>query len=489
MMPKYIADSDGDESEPNSPCNIPCDNNDRTKSSPSGIDHQSMSTDPSFFNSVFNEQQDAAREQPTNNQVMDLVEVEESEAAEYLSFDQGFGRVDNAQSLIEKSPWDVPSSPETIIIKPKRSAKRNVESNTRTKITRGLRRQLDDIGYRSPDDEGEPTTTCETSSKRRRTQPEIGMTGDLPSSIPTKSDSPLLLVPTARSSAREEKQYSPDRITTEISSPIQLVKPCSISIRSSGSATNVNTPREALTPLVNHLSPERPGGSAAEVLDVVQRVMSPPRSTSIAIKVDDERVVAAAATAAIIVEDSEDAEGDDPPYQDEPTSRQTTTRKTRGRPKKVVEPIPTNEENVVAAKGKKKRGRPKKSEKMDENVNKKADFEENETLKDMKPSAKVENSIQEQRMDHNSAKGAIFQDPKPTETEVDVGLQPQPQLPPPPPLPKTPTSRAEDTDYSVRKDGIKKKADAAPNSSGRQLYRVGLSKKTKIAPLLKMIRK
>ncbi|KAG5988498.1 hypothetical protein E4U43_004730 [Claviceps pusilla] len=466
MAPKIIADSDGDDSESESPSHVPCDNIERTESSPPGIDHQSMSTDPSFFNSIYNEQKDAAREQPTNGDVIDL--AEESEATDYVSFDRGFERVE-AQAPIEKSLWDVPSSPEIITMKPKRPAKRNAESNTRTKITRGLRRQLDDIGYRSPDDE---STTWEISSKRRRTQPKTGTSGDLPSTIPIESDDSPSVKPKARTSARAKKHLSSDGITA-LSSPTQPLKSRSINIGSSGSATNVNTPREPFTPLVKLSSPERPRSSAPEGLDVVKKDMSPPPgSTSRAIEVDDEHSAAA-----------EESEGDDAPYQDEPTSRPTTTRKPRGRPKKVADATATNEESVVSVKVKKKRGRPKKSDKMDENDDKKADVE-GEPCADTKPSPEIASPVQEQQTDPKTASPSNLQDSKAivteTETETEKKL---------PPAPKTPTSLAEKIEDSVKKDATSKKTDVAPNSSGRQLYRVGLSKRTKIAPLLKMIRK
>ncbi|KAG5971983.1 hypothetical protein E4U55_000975 [Claviceps digitariae] len=462
MAPKIIADSDGDESEPSSPSHIPFNNIERTTSSAPGIDHQSGSTDPSFFNSVFNEQQDAAREQPANRQVVDL--AEESEVTELVSFDQGFGRVENAQPPVEKSPWDVPSSPETTTMKPKRSAKRTAESNARTKMTRGMRRQLDDIGYRSPDDE---PTTPEICSKKRRTQPEMGMTDDLPSTMPIGSDDSLLVAPKARTSARKKKQYSHDGITA-VSSPTQPLKPCSINIRSSGSATNVNTPRETFTPLAKPFSPERPRSSTREEDDVVQRGMSPSRTISLAIQVDDEHA-------------AEASEGDDAPYQQEPATRDTNTRKPRGRPKKTVDATAPTEETVVAVDVKKKRGRPKKSAKVDQSDDRLADVKHEAASTDMKPLVEFESPIREpQKTERNSANRPILQDSKALDTHTEDKASP---------APTTPMGRAEHTDDSVKKEGMKKKAGATPNSSGRQLYRVGLSRKTKIAPLLKMIRK
>ncbi|KAG5951491.1 hypothetical protein E4U53_002973 [Claviceps sorghi] len=466
MAPKIIADSDGDESEPHSPSHIPNDDVERTKSSPHGTDHQSVSTDPSFFNSVFNEQQDAAREQPTNYDVIDL--AEESEASAFVSFDQGYERIERGKAPIEKSLWDVPSSPE--IMKPKRSAKRKAESNTRTKITRGLRRHLDDIGYRSPDDE---PTTPDIPSKRRRVQAKTGMTDDLPSTISHGSDESLLVVPKACTPSRKAERLSRDGFGG-LSPPTQMqpLKPCSMNIRSSGSATNINTPREAFTPLVKSFSPGRPSSSAPEDVDVRQKEMSPPRSTSMAVKVDDE-------PAPTVVNATNESERDDALYQEEAGSRHTTPRRPRGRPKRAIEATSTTEESVVAVKVKKKRGRPKKSGKPDENDDKTAGVSD-EASPDMTPVAEGKSPARERQMDRDNADGASLQESKAMETGTENKAQPPPT---------TPTSRAENTDGPVKQDVMTKKADAASSSASRQLYRVGLSKRTKIAPLLKIIRK
>ncbi|KAG5927256.1 hypothetical protein E4U42_002407 [Claviceps africana] len=457
MAQNIIADSDGDESETHSPPHISNDDTERPKSSPHGTDHQSVSTDPSFFNSVFNEQQDAAREQPTKRDVIDL--AEESEASAYVSFDQGYERVETGKDSIEKSLWDVPSSPE--IMKPKRSAKRKTESNvTRTKITRGLRRQLDDIGYRSPDDE---PTTPDISSKRRRMQAETGMPDDPPSTISHGSGGSLLVVLKARTPARKTENLSP---------PTQPLKPCNMNIMSSGSATNINTPREVFTPLVKSSSPQRPSSLAPEDLGVRQKEMSPQRSTNIAIKIDDDPVAAA-------INATDESEDDDVLYQEEARARHTTPKRPRGRPKKAMEATAAAEESAVAVRVKKKRGRPKKSDKVDQNDDKTAVVSDGASP-DMASVPGDKSPAREQQMDRDSANGATLQESKTTETETE-------NKPQPPPANRT--SRDESTEGPVKKDVMTKKAEAASSSCSRQLYRVGLSKRTKIAPLLKIIRK
>ncbi|KAG6079310.1 hypothetical protein E4U16_006160 [Claviceps sp. LM84 group G4] len=487
MTPNIIEDSDGDESELSSPPQDSWHDAEHTKSSPHGIDHPSESTDPSFFNSVFNEQQNAAREQAKDLQVTGLTE-ESDGAAECLSFDQGFERVVVAKDSLQKSPWDVPSSPESM--QPKRSAKRKTESSTRTKITRGLRRQLEDIGYKSPDDE---QTTWERLDKRRRTQRETGIIDDLPSTLPVESEGSCLIAPVVTAFGQTE-QYSPARTPAAFPSPTQPLKPCSINLRSSGSVTNVNTPRDAWTSTIKPSYQERLRSSAVEDGDVIHGGTPPPRSTCLAIKEDDEDVqnaeeVAVDDTCFVIKEDdenvpAEEPAGDDVSHKEEckPEPIPRTTKRTRGPPKKakMVDVTVTIEDPEVPAKGKKKRGRPKKTEKVKTDLDKKVD-DEKEASADIKATSEAQHPAQEPQPDQNSADLAVSTDIMTTETKTDIESQA-------PPVTST-SQAAEDPDCTVKKDVMLKKAHAAGNSSARQLYRVGLSKRTKIPSLLKVIRK
>ncbi|KAG6041962.1 hypothetical protein E4U41_000077 [Claviceps citrina] len=457
MARKVIEDSDGDESEPKSPHDSYNDV-EQTKSSLPGIGHESESTDPSLFNNVFNEQQNAAREQARNYEITDS--AEESEVANCVSFDQGYERVKSAEAQAEKSPWDVPSSPESSI-KPRRSEKKKIQrSNTRTKMTRGLRRQLDDIGYISPDDE---PTTRQTSNKKRRTQPETDTTDELVSTLPIESDGSPIAASKVHPS-RQRGQHSTVR-TSACPSPKDALQQCSTSIGSSGSATNVNTPREGYTPLAKPWSPGRPISSVSENLDMTQGGMLPPSgSTSIGIKVVDDGHA------------NEEAEREDAPVQGESAAKRTTTRKPRGRPRKAEDATRISEENMVAAKVRKKRGRPKKSE-----VGSPSQGQQIE--RDSKPLATLQEQDTMETRD-TLEKEATPQEHNTTETrdisEKENQLQP----------PGTPPKQSENTDGSVKKDMMNKKADVPRNSVGRQSsYRVGLSKRTKIASLLKVIRK
>ncbi|KAG6101800.1 hypothetical protein E4U30_001140 [Claviceps sp. LM220 group G6] len=485
MTPNIIGDSDGDESELSSPPQVSWHDAEHTKSSPHGIEHPSESTDPSFFNSVFNEQQNAARERAKDTQVTGLTE-ESDAAAECLSFDQGFDRVVVAKDSLQKSPWDVPSSPESM--QPKRSAKRKTESSTRTKITRGLRRQLEDIGYKSPDDE---QTTWERLDKRRRTQRETGMADDLPSTLPVESEGSCLVASVVPAFEQTE-QHSPVRTPAAFPSPTQPLKPCNINLRSSGSATNVNTPRDAWASTIRPSYPERLRSSAVEDGDVIHVGTPPPRSRCLVIKEDDEDVrnadeVAEDGTCFAVKEDdenmpAEEPAGDDASYQEEfkPEPIPRTTRRTRGRPKKVVDATVMIEDPEVPARGKKKRGRPKKTEKVKTGHDKKMD-DEKEAPAAVKSVPEAQRPAQEPQPDQNSADLAVSADIITMETKTEIESQI-------PPVAST-SQAAEDPDRSVKKDAMPKKSHAATNSSARQLYRVGLSKRTKIPSLLKVIRK
>ncbi|KAG5955952.1 hypothetical protein E4U58_006819 [Claviceps cyperi] len=485
MTPNIIEDSDGDESELSSPPQDSWHDAEHTKSSPHGIDHPSESTDPSFFNSVFNEQQNAAREQAKDPQVTGLTE-ESDAAAECLSFDQGFERVVVAKDSLQKSLWDVPSSPESM--QPKRSTKRKTESSTRTKITRGLRRQLEDIGYKSPDDE---QTTWERLDKRRRTQQETGMTDDLPNTLPVESESSCLFAPVIHAFGQTE-QYSPVRTPIAFPSPTQPLRPCSINLRSSGSATNVNTPRDPWASTIKPSYPERLRSSAVEDGDVIHGGTPPPRSTCLVIKEDDEDVhnadeVAGDGTCFAIKEydesmPAEEPARDDASHQEEcepgPTTR--TTRRTRGRPKKAVDATVMIEDPEPPAKGKKRRGRPKKTEKVKTGYDKKMD-DEKETSADVKSVPEAQDPAQEPQPDQNRADLAVSTDTMTTETKAEIESQV--------PTVTSTSQAAEDPDRSIKKGVMLQKAHATTNSSARQLYRVGLSKRTKIPSLLKVIRK
>lgn len=440
MAARVIADSDGDESEAESASHVSRhDAEEQTRASSHDVDHHpSASTDPNFFNSVFTEQQDAARQQSGNHGAIDL--TGESDAMDYASFDQGFERVGNTAAHVEKSPWDVPSSPESA--KPKRSTKKNTENSTSTKITRGLRRQLDDIGYISPDDE---PTTAQNLNKKRCIRSEMDVADASVSALSIESDECFLVAPTALASS---------------SSPAQPLNHCSINVKSSGTATNINTPREGYPPSAKPSSPERPKSSTPEKPDETQGGV---RSTSVAIRLDDDYA-------------PEKEEQDDGSYQENPEAKPTSTKKPRGRPKKVVDASSTKETNVAAVQVKKKRGRPKKSDKVFMDDDNKPKYEDPaSTHTDPVP----EGAGTQQQVNQDSATLAISQAPEATGTNKQDILQ----------LPETPTRQAENADSSVNNATPNKKDSLAQNSASRQLYRVGLSKKTKIAPLLKMIRK
>lgn len=445
MAAKVIADSDGDESEAESASHVSRHDAEQTRASSHDADHhQSASTDPSFFNSVFTEQQDAARQQSGNHGAIDF--TGESDAMDYASFDQGFERVGNTAAHVEKSPWDVPSSPESA--KPKRSSKKNTANSTSTKITRGLRRQLDDIGYISPDDE---PTTAQNLNKKRCIRSEMDVTDASVSTLSIESDERFLVAPTALASS-QRRQYS-----------TQPLRQCSIDVKSSGTATNINTPREGHLPSAKPSSPERPKSSTPEKPDDAQAGVFPPRSTSMAIRLDDDYATGK--------EQEEDGS-----YQEKPEAKPTSTKKSRGRPKKVVDASLTKEENVAAVQAKKKRGRPKKSDKVFKDDDNKPEYEDAASTH---TNPVPEGVGTQQQVNQDSATLAIPQASKATGTNKQDILQ----------LPETPTRQGENADSSVNKATPNKKDSLAPNSSSRQLYRVGLSKKTKIAPLLKMIRK
>jgi hypothetical protein len=152
-------------------------------------------------------------------------------------------------------------------------------------------------------------------------------------------------------------------------------------------------------------------------------------------------------------------------------------KKQRGRPKKAD--AAASKEKKAETTVKKKRGRPKKTEaaiKLDD------DSEVQETGPAVHADAHVETRIKQQlHEDPEEPEQSTPAFTKPESNEADKTMPDQ--------APQTPTSEAQG---SAGIAALKKSAGKTPTSiggSGRPLYRVGLSKKTRIAPLLKVIRK
>jgi hypothetical protein len=474
MTPAVIADSDGDESEAGSCHHFPPPAAPLEESS-AGTNHPSGSTDPTFFKSVYDEQRDAAEKYVTHQQVPGP----EGEIKDASSFDNGFQET-RGTGIHDKSPWDVPSSPE-FEVPSKRLMKQDSTSHTRTKITRGLRRQLDDIGYVSQEDEP-PQPVATQSRKKRKVERDLVV-----STAPIESDPSFMVAPTTLTASQKE-QYSSLK-TGIMSSPAKALERRCANVLSSGTATNLNTPRTnddcSLEPLsqlkgrskAKHEPRDNSPNNAAP---------TPPKEPSPKRKADGK---AAKKKKVIVASDEESDEGHgyapgEVEHDDESDFERTTKpiekkKRPRGRPKKTD--APTKEDKGSVTKVAKKRGRPKKVETVvvlddeDDEVQKSppviSDPVSTELRVEQQPDTKV-----------NQAEDSILTSAKTEDAAADETS-----------LNQSPQSSTLDTKGDACTTLSKKtdeKASAAPTAKpGRPLYRVGLSKRTRIAPLLKVIRK
>lgn len=481
MTPTVIADSDGDESDTGSATELP---EVVAVEKSASTTHPSGSTDPTFFRSVFKEQSDAAKEHAVRHH---QTEEAEDEIMDPSSFDNGFQQTRG--TVHDKSLWDVPSSPE--FEQPSRRAKKtDGSSNTRTKITRGLRRRLDDIGYVSQEDE--PTGTVTTQSRKKRRVERDAPLDDLVSTAPIDSDPAFMVAPTMLTTSQREEYVS---VKAGASSPAAkpLEQRC-INVMSSGTATNLNTPRTTVAPSYD-AAPDIKSSKSDRLKQVRGLRNSLPDEAVVSTSAPESNLStkkeksSSMAKSHRVINASDDESGlgehDQPPETTkddgsdfEETANPVEKKKQRGRPKK--ENTATPKKKVAETKAKKKRGRPRKSDaavKLDEN----GDVQETAQVppdpapaeSDMKQHTDTKTEEAEQTIVSPVKEKSI--------TAANAVLDKTPQ---------TPTSDMKDgADVNSSKKPSSKALSAPSGDSGRPLYRVGLSRNMRIAPLLKVIRK
>lgn len=113
------------------------------------------STDASFFQRIYKEHRDAARRDHRD------------ETAEDGKRESAVADTNGAAAMNEASqdPWDVPSSPEVRLTK---RANERFRQTTSIKVTRGLRRNLEMLGYESENDVGGLDATSPKRGRKRR---------------------------------------------------------------------------------------------------------------------------------------------------------------------------------------------------------------------------------------------------------------------------------------------------------------------------------
>lgn len=476
MATQTIADSDGEESGSDSATSeILPDAHTRSteRPSPTVAVNPSTSTDSNFFKCVLEEQREAALQQ-MNEQ--GPPRTDSSEGMDPVSFDQGFERtVSNAKiSLPDRSPWDVPSSPEAC--KPRKPQKQS--SVARTKITRGLKRQLDDIGYMSEDDDPEIAHNASPHS-RKRGKLRAALDDHVPELSILSHDTRTLLPPVHADAGGHAN--AGDKST---SPPPRILDARSANIRSSGTATNVNTPRSNTTVSIE-ISSNRPPTSD-RIKERGSGSMSSPEALSRDLQIMNERKGTSLRKQVIVSPDKDDLVQDDQlnlekperPDSTDPTAtsgKAVAKKKQRGRPRKLVNEAPVADE-TVAIEIKKKRGRPKKAIPTQQDNDEgpvtigvsRADTDMASTTSKVAPSLDV-------RQDVPVATSSMHVDLGVGETDGSKPVQER----------KDPV---ESNAIKMKEQGARVSLSVTKDSA-RPSYRVGLSKRTRIAPLLKVIRK
>lgn len=266
MAPYVIADSDDDEDTPYSP--PPPGTSPRTVNeveSPVGHAHHTESTDPSFFQSILEEQLDATRRhrqeggRPSSPMSTDPLQAAEVDHAGAEAPGRDLGR----DSGRRDDPWEIPSSPEPLAVTRPATQGQRRQRATAEKSRRSPSPALhtEHSGHDTDDRNGHG------SNKRRRVVPaeessqnvdqvEIvrhrsqGSSNMPPPTLPIDRSSfvvaPRPLTDSQREQYRSFGQDSGDEEPSQDQGP-SLPPAGGIAFsRSSGSATNMNTPRSEM---------------------------------------------------------------------------------------------------------------------------------------------------------------------------------------------------------------------------------------------------
>lgn len=570
MSPIVIADSDDDIDEQEyspvpQPTNVMVTSDAHTRSS-DRVSHTTVSTDPAFFQSVFNEQKEAAARvtrqmsEATGGDALSSALVKP--AGQLTASPQASGPHSVYNRVSEKrrpasnlsSPtcrkhevpmkatakdmWDVPSSPETKAVSGPSKMKGSRNKGVATvKITRGLRKNLESLGYESEEeaiyeeieDGGSGDITSARPQKKRRLASRSCWDTSLPGSttgsprneggsshkifindvtsddcvptLPVDNESSFLVAPKPLSASQKVEYQSVELVQ---SSPCmrhpEVPHP---KMGSSGTATNLNTPRSDMPS--SHDIGIRPPTPDSEAIGHTRRVRPPPRrrrSSSPDVIAGTshgqdhglaEKQLSKTAPTGDAAPDGDvlDAKLDEDADFAVPVVP-VERKRQRGRPKKsAVKESGKDSEGAVADadpestdKPKKKRGRPKKAKPATE-----AELESpRDDAPDKGDSAGVEepgdaDATQEQPDDGET--GSKKTDPGPGEEEAAAVSSKRPEA-------TEERGHASEVDRGKAVEATargKPKGLSRPGSEGKPVYRVGLSKRLRIAPLLKSLPK
>ncbi|KAF4998077.1 hypothetical protein FDECE_11893 [Fusarium decemcellulare] len=604
MPPIIILDSDDDEDHSYSPERgpqapiAPAEAESTGTHSSGRVSRATTSTDPSFFQNVYDEQNDAARgyvpegtngspdrdrisssemtaPAPFKRTVTGLIEPSSHGPDEWTQASTP-GRK-KAPTAVMDDPWDVPSSPEAD--RRHRVTKIRIKRKQPPQVAQPVSKIAQDFSgrpYESNPAPGHGVSEGSPSGRRKRRKKEYSELSQQGSNevdlvtIPLSNDmdgeqresqpepTPSMLPPTlpvnedvsfyiaAKPLTDTQKmEYDSVHLTSSDShdQPLPPIYQFNIQkIDSSGSATNVNTPRSNATCLMSTAPPPSsvmgPTRTTAERFtgqrwdsspDIIAGVESPTRTKETTQREEPRQRRSVEPVAGEVTEvekvsrletelsSVETTAIDNNPEAAEPP---TKTKKARGRPKKkaVAETTQSTDQTpphpIDAEKGtkpKKKRGRPRKAdqpakekspqvEKLpspNDNVSSADEASHSETkpeaqlkleeTKANKAHAEREASPVEDQIPSNHR--AVLKESSPnTVTEADTNLEE-----------KTPSKPSNATN-PAKKEGQKEENPAIASKGttpskglsallNKPVYRVGLSKRSRIAPLLKCLRK
>ncbi|KAF5676300.1 hypothetical protein FHETE_2180 [Fusarium heterosporum] len=573
------------------------------------ISRATTSTDPSFFQNIYNEQNDAARgyvpeptarshdqdfsvsssdmtaPAPFKRTVTGLIEPssfpsqrDRPRKEERMPNKDGQKGPDEwtqastpgrrkAPTAIMDDLWDVPSSPERpvrpkIKIKLKRSG---AQSDSTSES-----RELDEVAMVSDSRSERPVDLISSKTKRRKIDhPEPSFQGSdevnlvtmpfshdhegddrdyqpaptpsmLPPTMPVNEEASFLIAPNPLIDA-QKLEYESLHLPSSGSPYHQLppVRQFEIqNLASSGDATNVNTPRPNATYLMSTAPPpssivDPPRAAIGQSNrhrwdsspDVIAAIDSPPREKATRRQEQPSQNDVSEPTDGEVMEAQQIEQvklpiiQETPPnnYEHEMAAKPAKAKKSRGRPKKktteddvpLINSLPTQlEVTEPATNGKKKRGRPRKSE---QNDTKEESLKVYESLsandaslseESMRPEKKTKSGIEEiEDRDELAEEDNIQPSSKSNSCESfalkDSDLN----------VPTKSVCNADDnegsnfSDATNRAEKKQKPEKPAVSSKGstpskglsatinKPVYRVGLSKRSRIAPLLKCLRK
>ncbi|KAI1016239.1 hypothetical protein LB504_009067 [Fusarium proliferatum] len=570
-----------------------------------GVSRATTSTNPSFFQNIYNEQNDAARgyvpeptarshdqdqhsvsssemttPAPFKRTVTGLIEPSsvpsERDQATKRGHTNGNGSDEWTQASTpgrRKAPmavmddmWDVPSSPDERPVRPKiklkvKSSKAQSDSTSNSRHAQ----ELDKLGKTPSSKAGRSDGSPSGKKRRKVSHPEPSFQGSndvdlvaipfshenegeyhesqpaptpsmLPPTLPVNQDDSFFITTNSLTDA-QKLEYESVQLPSSDSQNHQLppIRQFEINLASSGDATNINTPRShahylmstAPPPPSSVMDPNRAaigqatGNRWDSSPDVISAIDSPPKQKATR-QLEQIRNGDSPKPANDKTMHEQQPEQPEPPAMQEDAldnyepEKVTKTRKSRGRPKKKTmeeptampeAPSPRPEVVTPVTKPKKKRGRPRKSDQTDAREESPkvdpsastndASLSEDAVRPEKKPKIDIDESESKDELaDESEMEPSLKSKSRETSIlkESDTNI-----------LAKSVSSLDDDaaskaSDAATEEKEEKPEKPAIPSRSStpskglsaiinKPVYRVGLSKKSRIAPLLKCLRK